>query len=534
MGIRGAPPRLALGALGWLGFWTAATLVAVLLAKLLEGQPAVGLVPAALVVGALLSYRFPLIALLALVLMSGTYATLRVTIHVQMYTLMEGALAAMWLAALAGLVTRRRALRPVLWPGAALVAFLAVVSLGWVLLSDSSGSSYEGLWSLMGAWRTEYWFMLAALLVAYAPWQGVNSNRMARVVLVGGAVVAGYAVLRWQIGPSSKEAHLANQVGRGYTQADNGDLRPLGGVGDTHGLSSLMVPLIPFSFALLLALRDRWRLLAGLVLGLSGLTLAVTQVRAGMASAAIGMIVVLGLLLLSRSLGARRLAAAYIGVVLALGIVAAVVVFQGGGGQDRTKPIQAILTPERDRAYQERLFVWGGALREIDKRPFGHGLGTADTARKSRERFTPTGGRGTGDVVNSYLRIAYEQGVVFAALFIATLIAILLGLVRTALLARTETASTLSVAAAGTLVAFAVELNFESIYIAIGTVALSWVIIGLGMRQLSWEQPANGAGRRARRLSAQNAGFGRPAPGPAALITPNPRSAETAGDARGS
>jgi hypothetical protein len=121
--------------------------------------------------------------------------------------------------------------------------------------------------------------------------------------------------------------------------------------------------------------------------------------------------------------------------------------------------------------------------------------------------------------------VALEQGTVFALALLLSLLTLLVALVRQAVLATSAEGSMLAIAAAGTLTTFAIHLNFESIYIALATATLSWLIIGLGMRQLSWRgrqpgQPPKGAGPRRSPRSAQNAGLGRPRAEPAAASTP--------------
>jgi O-antigen ligase/polysaccharide polymerase Wzy-like membrane protein len=414
--------------------------------------------------------------LLGIALLTGLYGTAEAELGLAPYLIMHVLLAGLWLAAVHAFVARRGELRPRLWPGPMLVLFLAGVSLIWVVLDENPVSA-------LGYWRAVYWAMLAALLVAYAPFEAASSYRLTRLLLLAGGVISGYAFLRWQIGASTKEAALATQAAGRFTYLA-GELRPIGGVGDAHGLSSSLAPLVPFSFALLLTLRDRWRVLAGAVLAASGAVLVATGVRAGLVAALAGIVVVLLLTLAAGPLGGRRIAASYLGLILCVGVIGTVVASESGGLTEQSKRFEAILAPEQDHGYQARLVVWRNAIVDIDQHPFGRGLGTATVGINNR--IKTTAGAFNGDVVNSYLRVALEQGTMIAAVLVLTLIVILLALVRGALAAAKAEESALAIAAAGTLAAFAIHLSFESIYIGLGTALLSWLIIGLGMRQLSW------------------------------------------------
>lgn len=520
---RGArsPADLAVRGGGWLLFWATVVFVALIFAGLIEVLPLLALAPAALLAVAVACARFPWHALLVIAVLTGMYGTAEAEFGLKAYSLMHLILLGLWLASLRLLIARRSGLRPRLSIGPVLLLALPFVSLAWVALADAP---YEAL----GQWRNAYWIMLAAPLVALTPLEALSSQRIMRLLLLAGGVIGGYAFLRWQIGATAKEAAFATGAAGQFTYL-GGELRPIGGVGDAHALSSVLAPLVPFAFALLLALRDRWRLLAGLVLVTSGAALVATDVRAGLVAAAAGGVVVLALTVAAGSQGGRRVVATYLGIVLCIGAVGTVITLQGGGVSERSQRFDAITTPEDDPAFQRRIFVWKDALARIDDKPFGGGLGTATVALGGR--FASTPGALNDDVVNSYLRVALEQGTVFAVALIAALMAILLALVRLAIMAATREASTLATAAAGTLTAFAIHLNFESIYIGLATALLSWLIIGLGLRQGSWRgrQPGNPPGDGVSARNAQKAGLGRPGSAPAEVITPNPRSRDVPG-----
>jgi O-Antigen ligase len=471
-----SPGELAAWAARWLAFWIAAYLVAREVGSTIEPRPVVAVVPGLLLVLALISARFPLLVLAVVGAATGLYATIFVTIGIEPHHSVQVPLIGLWIAALHGSLTHRGEFAPRLWPGALLLLLVAGLSLCWVLLADSVSVA-------AGAWRERYWVMLGALLVAYFPPGRVNSMAIARVLLIAGAVGVGYAVLRWQIGPSNAEHDYALEQAGHYTFLE-GKLRPIGGVSDAHALASFLIPLVPLSLALVLNLRDRWRLLAGAVLAGSVLMIVASEVRSGLASAALGAVVVLALVLAARSLGGRRLAAGYLALVLCVGLLGAVATIEADNPTPRSERFLSILNPESDPSFQERRLRWEDALSSVQRQPFGWGFLPAATGHAGDVWHNI----GAHDPVNSYLRIAHEQGFLFAVVLVGTLLGILVALVGRSLSSPTSEGSIFAIAGAGALAAFAFQINFESGYVALPTAALAWLIVGLGMRQLSWRR----------------------------------------------
>jgi hypothetical protein len=186
-----------------------------------------------------------------------------------------------------------------------------------------------------------------------------------------------------------------------------------------------------------------------------------------------------GLFFVARPLGSRRLLAALVGLLLCVGAVAGTIVSKGDRRDESTQRFQAILNPENDASLKQRRIRWRDTLNDIEKAPLGHGIGTAGSVGRKAQRFRTAG---SDDVASSYLRIAYEQGLVWLALFLAALAAVLIRLVREALLGVDRERALLAIGSAGTLIAVAFQLHFESIYFEAGVVLLGWLIVGLGLR----------------------------------------------------
>jgi hypothetical protein len=459
--------------LRWTAFWVMVALAA-LVAPAFVSSPSSALAPALLAGVTLAARRAPVVILVLLGLCSGMFVTVVVVLGLPVYPMMHGLVLGLGIASIIELMGSRE--RPRVVFGVWAFAAFSVVSLLWVL---DAASLEIGL----AIWRQVYLFLLIAPIVAIAPMPAFRSDHIVKAWLLLGIGLGGYALLRWQIGPHPGEADFAERNGGNFTKFE-GELRPLGGAGDAHGMAAVMVPFVPFAFAIMLGWPGVfWRLVATACFGATALSLVASEVRSGMAAAALGVGVVLIAMLTARAAGGRRLFAVYIGALLIVGTIAATVTFYEGSLSEQSKRFSAILTPERDQSFQARLDVWRAVWAEVDEHPLGFGLGKATPDFAGFERFESVG---TDNVVSSYLRVAYEQGFVYGVLFIAALLLVMMGFLREATLAVTPLSALCSVAAAGALAGWGVMLNFESPYIGIGAAAGAWVVVGLGLRQIAW------------------------------------------------
>ena len=175
-----------------------------------------------------------------------------------------------------------------------------------------------------------------------------------------------------------------------------------------------------------------------------------------------------------------------------MAIVVAVVAPGGAGAfaltlgdkSDSGTRYHAILDPESDSSYQARLVKWRTALDDIDRAPFGHGLGTTGPVQVRYGEFRTIG---ADEVDNSYLKIAYEQGIVVMAFFMVTLLVLLTELIRHAVWTRAPGGALATTAAAGTLVAMLVEF-LAGVHIDRLAILVGWVIVGLGIAHYATER----------------------------------------------
>jgi hypothetical protein len=468
----GTPTRLA----GWIAFWALAALLAYLAARRAEAQPFLLLAPAAIGAVVLLVKRRPALAVGALAIAAGGTNALLAYTPIPPKTLIDALLVAFLVAAAIDLTQRRHALR--IWPGVIPLLGLVLVALAYVALDENRAYA----WS---AFRDAWLYLVAALGLAYVGWSPQTTERAGKAMLVAAAALGGYAIFRWVTGPATQELDQALAVGANYIIVDD-EVRVIGAVGDRHGLSENMVALVPLGLAATIALKGRWRMVGLAVTALCFATIVGTEVRSGLAAAGAGMVAVLAISATARRVGPQRVPAiALCLLVAAIGATALVAVSAGEESRLRDR-FEAVFDPGSDPAFEEREARWGGAWVQIEEKPGGHGLGTASLNAAGRERFAR---EGITSVDNAYLKIAYEQGVTVAALFIMLLVVLLGSLVWAALVAKRPWEIALALGGAGALLGYAIQLNFETIYIETPTALTVWLVVGLGLRPLVRPSP---------------------------------------------
>ena len=461
-------------ALAWALLWVALTAMALYAARSAEASPKTLLTLPAVIGVTFLCTRFPAATAGTVLFIAGAFGSIEAFTPLPATTMIQGLIAGMLVGTLFGLMFRRGT-GGTLWSGAVMLLLVLVIALVYVLVDEVPAVAMAGF-------RSSWIYVLAALVFAYAPWPEGVVERVVKGLLATAVILGGYAVYRWIAGPAVEELRGAFKTGAGF-QTTDGEVRVFGAVGDRHGLSAYMAALLPFCLACMLSLSDRrWRLVALVGVGLTIATIIGTEVRSALAAAIAGSVVVIAITVAAPALGTRRLAVAGLTVLVALVAAGATATFTDGDNSRVRNRFEAILNPARDPAFQERQYGWRSALREIDEKPLGHGLGTAGEGALASARFVSVG---TTEVDSSYLKIAYEQGLMVMILFGAMLLAVLFGLIRAAALGRGPMGTMLAIAGAGSLVAFAIQLHFESAYIAAPTALVAWAVMGLGMRPLS-------------------------------------------------
>src|SRR5690606_14144310 len=139
--------------------------------------------------------------------------------------------------------------------------------------------------------------------------------------------------------------------------------------------------------------------------------------------------------------------------------------------------------------------------------PLGHGLGTGSSQGSMSGRFLQASAI---NIDNSYLKIAYEQGVIVMALFVAAMLGLLASLAVASLRTRRRAAAAMRFGACGALASMLVSF-YTGLYIEAAPVLAGWFIVGLGLayfvarsdEEIAYEQEARAAELRARRAAIE-------------------------------
>jgi hypothetical protein len=453
-----------------------ALFTALVLGFVISVNPFAGLVVVSLAIAAFACARFPVHATAAAFAAAGAFGSTQAFLHVSGQRIVDPLLAGLWFAALWAWLIARRGRGAWIWPGTALVGLYLLLSAAEIITSPHPIQAIQ-------SFRATQWYLGAAILVAYAPWPERARPALTRALIVMAGLIGAYAAFRWAVGPAASERTLAE---RSLNNFLNGKLRPVGSFPTTKELASWSAQTLPFLTGMALASRGRWRLISAAAAIACIVGMLAANVRAGPAAAGAGVIVVVVLYQLANAFSGRRGASVPVAIGAAAAVAAAAFALTLGGQSDTSQRYSAILHPSSDPSYQARLIKWRTALNDISAAPLGHGLGTSGNVQARYGRFKTIG---SIDVDNSYLKVAYEQGLAVMILVAAAFGLLLFGLARRALATRDPARAGPALAAAGTLAAMLV-LFFVGDYIE-GLQALGgWILVGLGIAAVSASEPA--------------------------------------------
>jgi hypothetical protein len=430
-------------------------------------------VPCTIVAG-IVAARRPVAITLTVFVLSGLVGTLTAFTPIPVSGLIDFLLLGLWLGVVGTYLTGRAERRAWLWPALIAPGLYLGITAFEVLLTHPVSLGLQ-------AFRAASWYMAAFVLVALAPWSERTHTRIARGIALIGVAVGAYCTLRWITGPSAKETLAARHAQPGIPPAVQA--RFFGSFLSANQLAGWTATMIPFCLALAVSWRGRWRLVAAAAIPLLAIPMLASTIRTGALAVAAGVLVVLILaLFLQRARG--RLAAALV-ALLAVGILGAGAydLTIGGSGKQSTR-FANILSPEHDLAYTLRQERWSQAWDDIQDNPWGHGLGTSGGASAKN----PNGPVITPYIDSSYLVVGLQQGLMIMLLYIFALAALLIALARRASLIPDSGRAFLAIGACGTLVAMLV-LFYAGIYSEGAYIAGAWVIVGLGVAQVTVRTP---------------------------------------------
>lgn len=426
--------------------------------------------PGALVAGFLV-YRYPTAAVGATILLSGVLGTIQAFTGVNAAPLLDvalgGLLVVVGLRALRGAESRSRPATVLAAGSVLLLAYLAITVVQ-LLADEAPQVAVEGF-------RASTWYLGGVLSIAWAGWDLRTHDRIARAAVAIAGLIAAYATFRWFVPVTGTEYDYAVETSAAINVLD-GELRVIGSFETGHQLAMWTGSLAPFALAMAFAWRSWWRILALATTGLCAVAMLASEARAPLVGMILGMLLVVGLAAASRTIPTRPTL-----VVGGVASVAAGIAIALAAGADLGTRYDRIFSPGDDPAFQSRQSKWEAALDELEGKPFGNGIGTGNASIASAQRYLNVARL---NLDNSYLKVAYEQGLLIGGLFAAALIALLAGACRGAVAAASRTVSALGIGAAGALLALMFTLFFGP-YIEVPPVAGLWLVIGLGMAQLA-------------------------------------------------
>lgn len=466
---RAETPALALAA----GFAVVVTIAVVLPSHAISDPKIALAIPAAVVAG-VLTQRFPATALSAVFLLAGTYGSIRAFTAVPGDSVMDKIVVGLWVGVVGRMLIGRRRVAVRATPTLFVLGAFLIACIVAAVTTDPVGNGIRAL-------RLAPLFLSLVVLVGWGGFSARTLDRAARAMVVIALLGSAYAALRWAIGPAAKEQALQRTaLDVQYNQlAITGDAKVQGALpnGVLLGLWSACV--IPFLVAIAISWRNVYRLLALAALPMAGIALLGSAQRAGLAAAIAGSLAVVVVHVLSRSSRGPRLGVA-VGTALALILGAAVVYPAVVNNPEKQKRYENLLSPSEDTPFQERLNKWSATLDAIEQRRWGYGLGAGNPTTVSH-RFADIANY---EIDNSYLMIAYDQGLLVLGLFAAAMLVLLVELLRHAVWTRGPGGAVLAAAGAGTLVSLLAEfLANDFVYAPV--VVAGWMIVGLGAAQFA-------------------------------------------------
>ena len=436
-------------------------------AAVTSAQPLLAFAPLVILGFAALCWRRPAAATVTAFTLSGAYGSLRAFTGLSAALPIDLILAGLWVGLVLSRIAARERTPRRAWAGLVVIAlYVAVSALQIITTPDQTAGFFS--------FRLEGWYLLAIFLIAYGAWEKVTYTRIARGVIVVSGLVGAYASLRFFIGPAGAERDLAITVGGVYNFV-GGKLRDVGSFAGGHALSFWAGMTAPFCLAAALGWRDRWRLVAGAAFPVLAFAVLASKARGGFLGLVVGTVLVLVLYQLARSVPGLHLGSTAAVILTAVVLVGGALAFVAGSAGQLSRYTD-IFNCSREIACVDRKQKWDEALPVIEKHPFGQGIGSASADLALRGSNLTIA---VYTLDNSYLKIAWEQGIPVLALFVAGMGLLLLRLSWTATRVRDREAATMGIGAAGAL-ASALACFYTEMFIENVQVVGLWLIVGLG------------------------------------------------------
>ena len=171
--------------------------------------PTLALAFPAVIAAAAVCWRFPAAAVITAVLATAIQGSFLAFFDFDLVQLGDLVLAGLWLAFLVRLAVGGRSREAIIWPA-------VLACLGYVALTVALAATAEPGFG-WPAFRLTAWFMLAFVVIAYADLSPATRRRIVQGIVAVTLLAAGYAVLRWIIGPRPRRSRRASAPATGST-----------------------------------------------------------------------------------------------------------------------------------------------------------------------------------------------------------------------------------------------------------------------------------------------------------------------------
>ena len=424
------------------------------------------------VIGGFIAQRWPAATFATIFVLSGTYGSITAFTGIHADSVADKVIDAAWAGLIGRLLLGRQLLR--VRPTPAFFMLLAFVVISFIAALTTTPMSAG-----IQAFRFAPLYISVVLLLGYGSFDDRALERLTQAMVIACSLIAGYAALRWAIGPSGKESALQSSAfAKQYNQlAYTGDIKLQGSLPEGNSLGLWTACTIPFLIAMTISLRGWIRIVAAGSLPLAVIALFGSQNRAALAAVIVGALLIVVIHVLSRGFRGPRLGIATLAALVLIGsgafLYPALI-----NNPEKQKRYSNLLTPSQDQPFQERLNKWRSVFDDVSHHPFGHGLGAGNPSAIFH-RFEDIG---YYVIDNSYLMVAYDQGLLVLAFMVLTFLVLLVELLSYAIWTRGPTRSALCTAAVGTLVAMLVVFTAAN-SIVYPVIVTGWLIVGLGVAQ---------------------------------------------------
>lgn len=412
-----------------------------------------------------LALRRPVAAVTLVFVLMAFSGTLEVNWGIPVRPLIWILLVALVAATLISYLVTVRTRPAAIWPGVMILLAFTLYAAAHIPFAESVGIGIRGF--LYGPS-----FVLVFMAVAYARWSEETRWRIFKALIVVALITGAYALFRLFAGPTQAEESIPR-----LSAGIGGDLALFGSLPNRVYLGGFAAVLVPVLLTAALATRGRWQLASTAAFVLMVVALFGSQVRIALVAAMIGIAVVIVLFQASRAFSATKhglagLAVAGLLVTGALGY--AVTIADSPVKQQR---FERILDPGSDYSFNQRLRKWQAALDEVNREPFGQGLGTAGSTQR---QFSQVLRLDNYYVDNSYLQLGIQLGYPGVLLFVTGSVLVFWLLAKSAVLTTSRRQAALGVAAAAALATWLVDLASGNNHELWGAVVL-WLVLGLAV-----------------------------------------------------